>query len=111
MGAGHRRTAPECGFSHRVLTILNESNVDYELLNVLDEEHNPGLREAVKQYRYSVLYHRVLYSWHVLCGASAKQGECSVSSYCTVEKGHSTVQHGTQGTLLLGPVAMHTAST
>lgn len=53
------RTAPECGFSHRVLTILNESKVDYELLNVLDEEYNPGLREAVKQYRCVVHYDAV----------------------------------------------------
>jgi glutaredoxin-related protein len=44
------RTAPQCGFSHRVLTILNEQAVDYEVLNVLDEDHNPGLREAIKKY-------------------------------------------------------------
>lgn len=44
------RTAPRCGFSHRVLTILNEQGVDYEVLNVLDEDHNPGLREAIKKY-------------------------------------------------------------
>lgn len=44
------RTSPQCGFSHRVLTILNEHAVDYEVLNVLDENHNPGLREAIKNY-------------------------------------------------------------
>eukprot|EP00250_Pteridium_aquilinum_P006700 c16564_g1_i1 orf=98-991(+) len=44
------RTAPECGFSHRVLTILNEHGIDYESVNVLDEEHNKGLREALKVY-------------------------------------------------------------
>jgi len=44
------RTSPQCGFSHRVLTILNEQGVDYEVLNVLDEDHNPGLRETIKQY-------------------------------------------------------------
>ncbi|KAG0613350.1 hypothetical protein M758_6G096500 [Ceratodon purpureus] len=44
------RTAPQCGFSHRVLTILNEQGADYEVLNVLDEDHNPGLREAIKKY-------------------------------------------------------------
>ncbi|GAQ88431.1 hypothetical protein KFL_004270110 [Klebsormidium nitens] len=44
------RTAPQCGFSYRVLTLLNESKVDYEVVNVLDEDHNPGLREAIKQY-------------------------------------------------------------
>ncbi|KAI5079811.1 hypothetical protein GOP47_0005290 [Adiantum capillus-veneris] len=44
------RTAPQCGFSHRVLTILNEHGIDYESVNVLDEEHNAGLREALKVY-------------------------------------------------------------
>jgi Grx4 family monothiol glutaredoxin len=44
------RTAPQCGFSHKVLTLLNESRIDYEVVNVLDEEHNPGLRDAIKQY-------------------------------------------------------------
>eukprot|EP00245_Coleochaete_scutata_P002063 TRINITY_DN1265_c0_g1_i1.p1 TRINITY_DN1265_c0_g1~~TRINITY_DN1265_c0_g1_i1.p1 ORF type:complete len:308 (-),score=66.85 TRINITY_DN1265_c0_g1_i1:355-1278(-) len=44
------RTAPQCGFSHRVLTILNEEGIDYETLNVLDEHHNEGLREAIKAY-------------------------------------------------------------
>lgn len=44
------RTAPQCGFSHRVLTILNEHGIDYESVNVLDEEHNSGLREALKIY-------------------------------------------------------------
>ncbi|KAJ7548282.1 hypothetical protein O6H91_07G005700 [Diphasiastrum complanatum] len=44
------RTSPQCRFSHRVLTILNEQGVEYETLNVLDEEYNPGLREAIKAY-------------------------------------------------------------
>eukprot|EP00271_Cylindrocystis_brebissonii_P007015 TRINITY_DN2006_c0_g2_i1.p1 TRINITY_DN2006_c0_g2~~TRINITY_DN2006_c0_g2_i1.p1 ORF type:complete len:318 (+),score=36.82 TRINITY_DN2006_c0_g2_i1:154-1107(+) len=44
------RTSPECGFSHRLLTILNEARCDYETLNVLDENHNPGLRDAIKAY-------------------------------------------------------------
>lgn len=44
------RTAPQCGFSHRVLTILNEHGVEYETLDVLDEKHNTGLREALKAY-------------------------------------------------------------
>lgn len=44
------RTAPQCGFSYRVLTMLNENKIDYEVVNVLDEDHNPGLREAIKQY-------------------------------------------------------------
>ena len=44
------RTSPQCGFSHRVLTILNEHGIDYESVNVLDEDHNSGLREAIKVY-------------------------------------------------------------
>eukprot|EP00898_Chlorokybus_atmophyticus_P008678 jgi/Chlat1/8811/Chrsp90S08147 len=44
------RTAPQCGFSHRVMQILTESKVDFDTINVLDEEHNPGLREAIKTY-------------------------------------------------------------
>eukprot|EP00475_Leptophrys_vorax_P019010 TRINITY_DN25970_c0_g1_i1.p1 TRINITY_DN25970_c0_g1~~TRINITY_DN25970_c0_g1_i1.p1 ORF type:complete len:367 (-),score=18.29 TRINITY_DN25970_c0_g1_i1:229-1182(-) len=44
------RSSPQCGFSHRVLTLLNEVRADFETLNVLDEDHNPGLREAIKEY-------------------------------------------------------------
>lgn len=44
------RTSPECGFSHHVLTLLNESKVEYDTVNVMDEIHNPGLREALKIY-------------------------------------------------------------
>ncbi|KAF3779127.1 Bifunctional monothiol glutaredoxin-S16 [Nymphaea thermarum] len=44
------RNAPQCGFSQRVLGILNSHGVDYESVNVLDEEYNFGLREALKQY-------------------------------------------------------------
>jgi Grx4 family monothiol glutaredoxin len=44
------RTAPECGFSHQVLHLLNQSKVEYETVNVLDVIHNPGLREAIKVY-------------------------------------------------------------
>ena len=44
------RTQPQCGFSYKVLSTLNELGADYEVLNVLDEVHNPGLREAIKEY-------------------------------------------------------------
>mmetsp|Transcript_11199 Transcript_11199/g.33595 ORF Transcript_11199/g.33595 Transcript_11199/m.33595 type:complete len:325 (+) Transcript_11199:332-1306(+) len=44
------RTAPECGFSHQVLTLLNASRVEYEVVNVLDDIHNPGLRETLKTF-------------------------------------------------------------
>lgn len=44
------RTQPQCGFSYKVLSTLNEIGSDYEVLNVLDEIYNPGLREAIKGY-------------------------------------------------------------
>ena len=44
------RTQPQCGFSYKVLTMLNEARVNYEVVNVLDEQFNPGLREAIKTY-------------------------------------------------------------
>eukprot|EP00195_Chlamydomonas_chlamydogama_P006123 CAMPEP_0202889656 /NCGR_PEP_ID=MMETSP1392-20130828/255_1 /ASSEMBLY_ACC=CAM_ASM_000868 /TAXON_ID=225041 /ORGANISM="Chlamydomonas chlamydogama, Strain SAG 11-48b" /LENGTH=281 /DNA_ID=CAMNT_0049573039 /DNA_START=49 /DNA_END=894 /DNA_ORIENTATION=+ len=44
------RTQPLCGFSHKLMTLLNETKADYEVVNVLDEVHNPGLREAIKTY-------------------------------------------------------------
>jgi len=33
-----------------VLTMLNEARTDYEVVNVLDEQYNPGVREAIKSY-------------------------------------------------------------
>jgi Grx4 family monothiol glutaredoxin len=44
------RTAPECGFSKRLVLNLDETGVEYEVVNVLDDVYNPGLREAIKQY-------------------------------------------------------------
>jgi len=44
------RSQPQCGFSYKVLSMLNEVGADYEVLNVLDEQYNPGLREAIKTY-------------------------------------------------------------
>ncbi|KAK8518165.1 hypothetical protein V6N13_027646 [Hibiscus sabdariffa] len=44
------RSAPMCGFSQRVIAILESQGVDYESVDVLDEEHNCGLRETLKQY-------------------------------------------------------------
>jgi glutaredoxin-related protein len=41
---------PQCGFSHRVLTILNDFGIDYETLNMLDEDHNPSVKKAIKKY-------------------------------------------------------------
>ncbi|KAK9290368.1 hypothetical protein L1049_008537 [Liquidambar formosana] len=44
------RSAPMCGFSQRVVGILESEGVDYESIDVLDEEYNYGLRETLKKY-------------------------------------------------------------
>jgi glutaredoxin-related protein len=44
------RSAPQCGFSYKMLQVLNDSRTEYEVLNVLDDFHNPGLRDAIKEY-------------------------------------------------------------
>ncbi|XP_073290181.1 bifunctional monothiol glutaredoxin-S16, chloroplastic [Primulina huaijiensis] len=44
------RSAPLCGFSQRVVAILESQGVDYESIDVLDEEYNYGLRETLKKY-------------------------------------------------------------
>ncbi|CAI9097258.1 OLC1v1033643C1 [Oldenlandia corymbosa var. corymbosa] len=44
------RSAPQCGFSQRVVGILESVGVDYESVDVLDEQYNPGLRETLKKY-------------------------------------------------------------
>ncbi|GAV73569.1 Glutaredoxin domain-containing protein [Cephalotus follicularis] len=44
------RSAPLCGFSQRVIGILESEGVDYESVDVLDEEFNYGLRETLKNY-------------------------------------------------------------
>ncbi|CAK9323370.1 unnamed protein product [Citrullus colocynthis] len=44
------RSAPLCGFSQRVIGILEAEGVDYESVDVLDEEYNNGLRETLKTY-------------------------------------------------------------
>lgn len=44
------RSAPMCGFSQRVVGILESEGVDYESVDVLDEEYNYGLRETLKKY-------------------------------------------------------------
>lgn len=44
------RSAPLCGFSQKVIGILESVGFDYESIDVLDEEHNPGLRETLKMY-------------------------------------------------------------
>lgn len=44
------RSAPLCGFSQRVVAILESQGVEYESVDVLDEEYNYGLRESLKKY-------------------------------------------------------------
>lgn len=45
------RTEPACGFSYKVLTMLSEvAGQNFEVVNVLDEVYNPGLRDAIKTY-------------------------------------------------------------
>lgn len=44
------RTEPQCGFSYTMLTTLNSMNADFQVVNVLDEQYNPGLREAIKEF-------------------------------------------------------------
>ena len=44
------RSAPQCGFSQRVVGILESEGADYESVDVLDEEYNYGLRETLKKY-------------------------------------------------------------
>lgn len=44
------RSAPMCGFSQKVIGILESQGVDYESVDVLDEEYNNGLRETLKKY-------------------------------------------------------------
>ncbi|KAI3474220.1 hypothetical protein Pfo_029008 [Paulownia fortunei] len=40
------RSAPLCGFSQRVVAILESQGVEYESVDILDEEYNYGLRET-----------------------------------------------------------------
>ncbi|KAL3826125.1 hypothetical protein ACJIZ3_022154 [Penstemon smallii] len=44
------RTAPLCGFSQRVVSILESQGVDYESVDVLYEDYTFGLRETLKKY-------------------------------------------------------------
>lgn len=44
------RTQPQCGFSHAMLETLNAMRASYQVVNVLDEVYNPGLRESIKEF-------------------------------------------------------------
>ncbi|CAK0890841.1 unnamed protein product [Prorocentrum cordatum] len=41
---------PQCGFSARSVGMLRETGVAFDAVNVLDDENNPGIREAVKEF-------------------------------------------------------------
>ena len=45
------REEPDCGFSHRMINVLNELMVDYETVNVLDDYYNPNLLFVIKDFR------------------------------------------------------------
>ena len=44
------RTQPQCGFSYELLNTLNGMKVDYQVVDVLDDMYNPGLREGIKEF-------------------------------------------------------------
>eukprot|EP00891_Asterochloris_glomerata_P006313 jgi/Astpho2/6313/Aster-08146 len=44
------RFQPQCGFSYKVLSMLTELRADFEVVNVLDDQFNPGVRDAIKEY-------------------------------------------------------------
>ena len=51
-------SAPKCGFSRRIVEILDESNVSYDAFNILeDEEVRQGLKEFSDWPTYPQLYH------------------------------------------------------
>ncbi|KAL5710173.1 Bifunctional monothiol glutaredoxin-S16 [Ranunculus cassubicifolius] len=62
------RSAPLCGFSQRVVGILDGQGVDYESVDVLDEEHNAGLRETLKGYSNWPTFPQVFVNGELLGG-------------------------------------------
>ena len=44
------REEPDCGFSHRMINVLNELMVDYDTVNVLDDYYNPNLLFVIKDF-------------------------------------------------------------
>lgn len=74
------RSAPQCGFSQRVVGILESHSVEFETLDVLDEEYNPGLRETLKAYSNWPTFPQVFVKGELLGGcdiisAMAEKGE------------------------------------
>uniref|UniRef100_A0A7N0ZV21 Glutaredoxin domain-containing protein n=1 Tax=Kalanchoe fedtschenkoi TaxID=63787 RepID=A0A7N0ZV21_KALFE len=62
------RSAPQCGFSQRVVGILESEGIQYESVNVLDEEYNPGLREALKSYSNWPTFPQIFFNGELVGG-------------------------------------------
>ncbi|GAB5371340.1 hypothetical protein AAMO2058_001571300 [Amorphochlora amoebiformis] len=43
------RLEPACGFSHSMVSEVSRITQDFEVVNVLDDLHNPGVRDAIKE--------------------------------------------------------------
>lgn len=44
------REEPDCGFSHRMVNVLNDLAVDFDTVNVLDDYYNPNLLYVLKDF-------------------------------------------------------------
>jgi len=44
------RQAPQCGFTEATIALFDQLQVDYECVDCLDEEANPGLRDKLKEF-------------------------------------------------------------
>ncbi|KAB2603933.1 monothiol glutaredoxin-S16 [Pyrus ussuriensis x Pyrus communis] len=62
------RSAPLCGFSQKVGRILENQGVDYESVDVLDEEYNRGLRETLKKYSNWLTFPQIFMNGELLGG-------------------------------------------
>jgi len=76
------RSAPQCGFSQRVVGILEAHGVDFVTVDVLDEEHNHGLRETLKTYSNWPTFPQVFVGGELVGGCDivssmAEKGELS----------------------------------
>ncbi|OEL34636.1 Monothiol glutaredoxin-S12, chloroplastic [Dichanthelium oligosanthes] len=76
------RSAPQCGFSQRVVGILEAHGVDFVTVDVLDEEHNHGLRETLKTYSNWPTFPQIFVGGELLGGCDivssmAEKGELS----------------------------------
>ncbi|KAK1270940.1 hypothetical protein QJS04_geneDACA006091 [Acorus gramineus] len=76
------RSAPQCGFSQRVVGLLETHNADFECVDVLDEEYNFGLRETLKRYSNWPTFPQVFVNGELVGGCDivssmAEKGELS----------------------------------